>query len=130
MDVTADGGQIQAYTHRQPGTITKTTAATPEATALSTRSTITDYTVTGKYIMYIFSANMDDDISCLSAAAVVIICTNGEVVDCYQWRIQELTDGGDGCADFSKMYTHQSWHLYALEGSGLRGHAPPENFEN
>ena len=75
MAVTADGGQIQAYTHRQPGIITKETAAT----ALSTRSTITDYTVTGRYIIIIFSANMNDDISCLSATAVVIICENGKV---------------------------------------------------
>ena len=32
---------------------------------------------------------------------------------------QPLTDGGGGGgADFSKNYTHQSWHLYAQEGSG------------
>ena len=79
MAVTADEGQIQAYRHRQPGIITKTTATT----ALSTCSTITDYTVRCKYIIYIFSADMNDDMSCLSAAEFVIrpICANSRVVD-------------------------------------------------
>ena len=49
MAVTAGGGQVQAYTHRQPGIITKKTAAT----AQSTRSTITDYTTTGGNIIFI-----------------------------------------------------------------------------
>ena len=34
---------------------------------------------------------------------------------------------GGGAPIFAIIYTHHSWHLYALEGSG--GHAPPENFK-
>ena len=35
-----------------------------------------------------------------------------------QWRIKELTDGGGGAPIFVRIYTHHSWHLYVLEGSG------------
>ena len=34
----------------------------------------------------------------------------------YQWRIQELTDGG--APIFTKKYKHHSWYLYDLKGYG------------
>ena len=49
-------------------------------------------------------------------------------VDQQHWRIQELTDGGRRF--FPRIYTHHSWQSQPLVCSrGVRGHAPPDNFE-
>ena len=39
----------------------------------------------------------------------------------------DYSGGSRNWEEFARIYTHHSWHLYALEGSG--GHPPPENFK-
>ena len=60
----------------------------------------------------------DSDTHCYKLQGLTDQSTDATTPECYlrcQWRIQQLTDGG--CQIFEIIYTHHSWHSYALEVS-------------